>query len=539
MMPRRPQRPRDSENARGKNPPASNIEAGGGISASWGAEGLTIRDTKPQSLWVVITGQAAGTNRYSWEAVDEGDTTDFAIGLAEGFAASGTSDEGVGCAYEINGRDDVPTDSSVRVRLWPAGDFSYYTFDYASSTSSANGHVRLKTGSYTLTDDDRGCLISFSATTPTLTLPAPSAPNFADGWACDVEARGTTTTLTISAASIDGGTSLTVRPNQGVRLWSNGSAWYTQRGMGDVSGPEGVTAGAHAYFDGATGKLLKQSATVETQDTTPASGDPRDTQYTVANPGDDPTTSPTRQYTVENDYDNAGTPRFQQFQLTNGTGDTAGQTTTLTPTQYTVMNDLDSAIGYQTVKKSGSDLQYTIGNSTGTEGYGIKPTLSGAHVTEVYRSYTLWDGATALVASVDTTASGGATTMQYTVDNLDFTGVGAIDLTGVTVTGLTTGVRTEGTLAAAGSTQGDAAAIVTDAVDVTGADGTKGVILPNTAAAMIVVRNTGVSALKVYPNSGAQIASLGTNAADSIIGLTRMYVRVTSTQWVYKTLDNA
>lgn len=99
--------------------------------------------------------------------------------------------------------------------------------------------------------------------------------------------------------------------------------------------------------------------------------------------------------------------------------------------------------------------------------------------------------------------------------------------------GLSGGSRTEGTLAATGSVQGDAAAIVTDAVEVSGADGTKGVILPNTAGALVVVTNTsGVSSLKVYPNSGAQIGSGGTNVAYThLSGSTVLYARTSSTQW--------
>ena len=99
--------------------------------------------------------------------------------------------------------------------------------------------------------------------------------------------------------------------------------------------------------------------------------------------------------------------------------------------------------------------------------------------------------------------------------------------------------RTEGTLAAAGSVQGDAAAITTDAVRVTGADSTKGVILPNTAAGLVVVWNDASipDALKVYPPSGALFAASSTNTpltqnAGEII----LYVRVTSTVWTTQAL---
>lgn len=98
-------------------------------------------------------------------------------------------------------------------------------------------------------------------------------------------------------------------------------------------------------------------------------------------------------------------------------------------------------------------------------------------------------------------------------------------------TGVTT--TSEGTLAAAGSAQGDAAAIVTDNVVVSGADGTKGVILPATAGARIYVENSDATHnLKVYPSSGAAIGTSGTNNPTVLPGTNKLfYIRVSSTQW--------
>lgn len=83
---------------------------------------------QPGPLWVKITGSASGTNRYAWTQVDEGDTAAFDTGLDEDFSATGTSGTDGAPAYEINGRTDVPT--GTRVHLWPAGDLTYYTFQY-------------------------------------------------------------------------------------------------------------------------------------------------------------------------------------------------------------------------------------------------------------------------------------------------------------------------------------------------------------------------------------------------------------------------
>jgi hypothetical protein len=72
---------------------------------------------------------------------------------------------------------------------------------------------------------------------------------------------------------------------------------------------------------------------------------------------------------------------------------------------------------------------------------------------------------------------------------------------------------------AVGSNQGDAAAIAATApvVLVSGANGTKGVVLPALATAgagaMVVIANLTAGALKVYPASGDQVLPLSDNAA--------------------------
>jgi hypothetical protein len=95
------------------------------------------------------------------------------------------------------------------------------------------------------------------------------------------------------------------------------------------------------------------------------------------------------------------------------------------------------------------------------------------------------------------------------------------------------GARSEGTLAATGSTQGDAAQITTEAVEVTGADGTKGVRLPDTEAGMVVVYNAAAgSILKVWPPVGARFGTNATNA-NTTIGPegSVLYCRTKATQW--------
>ena len=73
---------------------------------------------------------------------------------------------------------------------------------------------------------------------------------------------------------------------------------------------------------------------------------------------------------------------------------------------------------------------------------------------------------------------------------------------------------TAGSIAAAGSSQSDATEITTIVAIVSGADATKGVILPEGVdGAIHVVVNTAAAALKIYPASGEKIEGGSANAA--------------------------
>ena len=90
------------------------------------------------------------------------------------------------------------------------------------------------------------------------------------------------------------------------------------------------------------------------------------------------------------------------------------------------------------------------------------------------------------------------------------------------------------TVAAAGSTNADAAAITTGFNLVTAADATKGVILPNVVnGTMIYVKNSSASALKVYPDSGAAINALTatTGAYSMAAQTTSIFIAYGTTQW--------
>lgn len=98
------------------------------------------------------------------------------------------------------------------------------------------------------------------------------------------------------------------------------------------------------------------------------------------------------------------------------------------------------------------------------------------------------------------------------------------------------------TLAGAGSTQGDAAAIAAEVTQVTGADGTVGVVLPAAVPGLRrYVYNTHASnGLKIYPASGDDINDGTTNAAVTIEGKTlATFVALDNTTWAAQYTANS
>ena len=103
----------------------------------------------------------------------------------------------------------------------------------------------------------------------------------------------------------------------------------------------------------------------------------------------------------------------------------------------------------------------------------------------------------------------------------------------------TLGGNINSALASAGSTAADATPVTTSAAIVTGADGTKGVILSAQAerrdSQMLI--NNSASSLKVWPPTGAAITvpGSGMGTVDAAYTLTTYatatFTRLTSTQW--------
>lgn len=119
----------------------------------------------------------------------------------------------------------------------------------SSGTLSGAELVNSQTGtSYTIVDGDRAKLVTLSNASPVaVSLPqAGASSQFQAGWFCDIENRGPLPALiTPTTSTIDGATSFSLGVNQGVRIASNGSDYFTQRG--GSGGREVLTANRIYY----------------------------------------------------------------------------------------------------------------------------------------------------------------------------------------------------------------------------------------------------------------------------------------------------
>jgi hypothetical protein len=90
---------------------------------------------------------------------------------------------------------------------------------------------------YTVASSDWGKLLTHSnAAAQVLTLPQAGA-SFPNGWYVDVENTGAGAwTITPATSTIDGAATLALSTNQGVRVFSNGTNYFTERGIGGAAG---------------------------------------------------------------------------------------------------------------------------------------------------------------------------------------------------------------------------------------------------------------------------------------------------------------
>jgi hypothetical protein len=105
----------------------------------------------------------------------------------------------------------------------------------AQGLRNAVGGVRAVAGtSDTIGAADRDALVTYNnASAVAVTLTQPGTTGMDDHWACEVENRGAgVVTLTPTSSTIDGASSLALNQNQGCRIFTDGTNFFTQRGIG-------------------------------------------------------------------------------------------------------------------------------------------------------------------------------------------------------------------------------------------------------------------------------------------------------------------
>lgn len=123
-----------------------------------------------------------------------------------------------------------------------------------------------------------------------------------------------------------------------------------------------------------------------------------------------------------------------------------------------------------------------------------------------------------MASEIRTGSLGGNPSTEKTAKNLD---VAATEITAIQANQTLRGVGVVAAVAAAGSTQANAAALSAGFNLVSAADGTKGVLLPAAAAGKQVrIKNNVNAILKIWPASGDAINALGADNSMSIAALT-------------------
>lgn len=129
--------------------------------------------------------------------------------------------------------------------------------------------VNAQTGTtYTVLNSDSRKLVTFSnASAVAVTLPqAGASSEFLTGWFADFQNRGAgTATITPTTSTIDGAASLALTTNQGVRIFSDGTNYFTQRGVGSATGGvSGAPDSASYIVGGAHGSLTAERVATDT-----------------------------------------------------------------------------------------------------------------------------------------------------------------------------------------------------------------------------------------------------------------------------------
>ncbi len=293
-----------------------------------------------------------------------------------------------------------------------------------SGTVSASDLVNAQSGTtYVYLNSDCGKLVTHSNGSAIAgTLPQANGSTFVAGWFLDVQNTGVgTLTITPTVSAIDGNATLVLATAQGARIFSNGTNYFTQRGMGSA----GTTSNTHTTFSnvasvaitliGASDKavfdcwdtsgsparwFLPDHVSVTDADTVTAYFIPNATGYCNVSIGSGGGGGGSPQLQLDNA--NVGSPRSTLDYLT-GPGTVV--TLTDTGTKYTIETDVDTAvIPTKAAIQTGAPLLVTGTSSSPTVYTGtMSPTLTAytSGMVVNWKVPTSCTGATATGLNID------------------------------------------------------------------------------------------------------------------------------------------
>lgn len=122
-------------------------------------------------------------------------------------------------------------------------------------TNAGFNGVNPQTANYTVQSSDNQKLISFNSTSAlTATLPQPGTNGIDNHFAAWIANLGTgALTISPSSATIDGAATLSLSQNQGVAVFTDGTNYFTVRGMGGSSSYSGAANEVLATPNGSSG----------------------------------------------------------------------------------------------------------------------------------------------------------------------------------------------------------------------------------------------------------------------------------------------
>lgn len=160
------------------------------------------------------------------------------------------------------------------------------------SGGSGGGGVNAQTGtSYSVVSGDNGKLLTFTNASP-IAVAFPNANTLASTFYTEIENRGAgTLTITPTGCTLDGGSALILGPNQGVRIFGDGTNYYCGRGrssdadlmVSDVTTNNASTA-KHGFLQklpGGTSTFLRGDGAFSAP---PGTGGGGVSAYGIANP---------------------------------------------------------------------------------------------------------------------------------------------------------------------------------------------------------------------------------------------------------------